>query len=316
MYTIKQAAAQSGLSVEVLRAWERRYRVVQPERTASGYRLYDDGAVDRLRTMRRLVERGWSPSSAAAALLAGTAPAIEPEPVASQTEGARHDGSGERDTDERSLELRNAFVDAARTLDSVGVERVLDEMFARGSYETVVERDVLPGLVALGDAWASGRLDVAGEHAASHAVGRRLGAAYQAAGRPSSEDGIVLVGLPPGSRHELGALAFAAAARRAGLPVLYLGPDLPLADWVGTARRTAAKAAVIASVARVDGDRALSVARALAEAHPGIVIGFGGRASPDPGQSGDWPGPPPIVLPIGIAAAVDALAGAIRARTA
>ena len=42
MYTIKQAAARSGLSVPTVRAWERRYGVVHPERTASGYRLYDD----------------------------------------------------------------------------------------------------------------------------------------------------------------------------------------------------------------------------------------------------------------------------------
>ena len=55
----------------------------------------------------------------------------------------------------------------------------------------------------------------------------------------------VLVGLPPGARHELGALAFAVAARRAGLPTLYLGPDLPVADWVAPARRIGPMAAVI-----------------------------------------------------------------------
>jgi methanogenic corrinoid protein MtbC1 len=264
--------------------------------------------------MRLLVERGWSPSAAAAALLAGTAPAIDLGSVEPALEGARRANGieGEPDT-ERSLALRTAFVDAAAALDSAAVEGVLDEMFAAGSYETVVERDILPALVALGDAWAAGRVDVAGEHAASHAVGRRLAGAYQAAGRATAEVGPVLVGLPPGARHELGALAFAVAARRAGLPVLYLGPDLPIADWVGTARRTNARAAVIVSVARTDGDRALAVARALAEARPGIVIGLGGRGSRDPGPPDTWPVPAPLGLPEHIVDAVGELTAAIDA---
>jgi hypothetical protein len=58
MYTIKQAASRSGVSVPLLRAWERRYHIVEPARTASGYRLYDDAALERVRTMRRLVDAG------------------------------------------------------------------------------------------------------------------------------------------------------------------------------------------------------------------------------------------------------------------
>ena len=65
MYTIKQAAARAGLTVPVLRAWERRYGIVSPERTPSGYRLYDDAAIARVRAMRRLVDSGMSPSAAA-----------------------------------------------------------------------------------------------------------------------------------------------------------------------------------------------------------------------------------------------------------
>src|SRR5688572_18849646 len=65
MYTIKQAAARSGVPVPLLRAWERRYGVVSPSRTASGYRLYEETDVARLRAMRRLIGEGWSASTAA-----------------------------------------------------------------------------------------------------------------------------------------------------------------------------------------------------------------------------------------------------------
>ena len=66
MYTIKQAAARTGVAVPTIRAWERRYGVVSPARTAAGYRLYDEDAVERLAAMRFLVEtEGWRPSQAA-----------------------------------------------------------------------------------------------------------------------------------------------------------------------------------------------------------------------------------------------------------
>ena len=66
MYTIKRAAELTGVSAATLRAWERRYDVVEPQRTDAGYRLYDDEALARLRTMAELVADGWTASNAAA----------------------------------------------------------------------------------------------------------------------------------------------------------------------------------------------------------------------------------------------------------
>src|SRR5690349_22977147 len=71
MYNIKQAAERAGVTIPVLRAWERRYGIVRPARTPSGYRRFDDEAIARVRAMRGLVDDGWSPSAAAAAIVAG-----------------------------------------------------------------------------------------------------------------------------------------------------------------------------------------------------------------------------------------------------
>src|SRR5262245_27317115 len=128
MYTIKQAAMQAGLSVPVLRAWERRYGVVRPKRTAAGYRLYDEAAVERLKAMRALIADGWAPSSAAAALVAGTAPAVELSRLGRDPAGPAVDEAAA--PPEARPDLQGAFVDAAATLDAGGVEHVLDEMFA------------------------------------------------------------------------------------------------------------------------------------------------------------------------------------------
>jgi hypothetical protein len=97
----------------------------------------------------------------------------------------------------------------------------------------------------------------------------------------------VLVGLPPGARHELGALAFAVAIRRAGIPVLYLGPDLPIDDWRIAAAATAARAAIVGVVQEADRGPAEQVAAAVGEVRPEAVVAFGGRAAhEDP--AGRW----------------------------
>lgn len=267
MYTIKQAAARSGISVPLVRAWERRYGVVHPERTPAGYRLYDANAIAVLSSMRRLVDSGWSPSEAARAIREGTVPVEQPE----------EDSSGARDEPPAALVTR--FVEAAMAVSAPEVESALDEIFSRGSYEATVDRILMPALAAIGDAWEAGELYVAGEHLASAAVMRRLTAAFNAAGPPMTAG--VLVGTPPGSLHELGPLAFSAALRRQGVPVTYLGADVPVASWVDAARHSSATGAVIGIATGADVAPAGLVVEALHAALPSLLIGVGGRAAAD-----------------------------------
>ena len=90
--------------------------------------------------------------------------------------------------------------------------------------------------------------------------------------------------MPPGARHELGGLIFATALRRAGLPVVYLGADLPLDDWIAAVERTDARAVVIGAVMPADATAAMSVAAGLRAARPEVLIAFGGAAAPGSGR--------------------------------
>jgi methanogenic corrinoid protein MtbC1 len=311
MYTIKQAAQRSGVSVPLLRAWERRYGIVEPARTASGYRLYDEGAITRLRAMRALVADGWSPSTAATHVLELGDEAIT-ELAGRTAPNSNANGSGQRelrpDARPPADTLTAAFVESVAALDEPAFEAVLDDMFARGSFEHVATEIVMPSLVAIGERWARGELDVAAEHAAAAAVQRRLGSAFTAAGRPTTETGLVLVGLPPGARHELGALAFATAARRSGVPVAYLGADLPVDNWIEAAARTEARAAVIGVVIADDATAAERVGEALRATQPAMLICFGG-----PAAGSVWVDNQPLTLrlPAPLDEAVDALRRAL-----
>ena len=136
MFTIKQAAARSGLSIPTIRAWERRYGVVHPVRTAAGYRLYDEASIARLIAMRHLVVAGgWRPSQAAERVLAmpdGQASTTPDLPAVESRPGTDRPGAQPVAAFEREI---GSFVDAAGRLDVRAMEQVLDEAFAAQRFE-------------------------------------------------------------------------------------------------------------------------------------------------------------------------------------
>ena len=261
MYTIKQAAARTGLSVPTIRVWERRYGVVRPDRTAAGYRLYDDDAMARLATMRRLVDiDGLRPRQAAERVIAlGADPVLARQGPVSQTLDGM--GAANASTSPSTVAV-DSFVAAAHRLDVPAMERTLDEAFAVHPFESAMDQIVFPALRAVGDAWSAGSIDVASEHAASETVRRRLGQFFGAAGRNRAAAQIV-VGMPPGGRHEIGAFGFATAVRRAGVEVLYLGADVPMESWLVAVQETDARIVVLGVVVPSDVGPALTVVRAL-----------------------------------------------------
>lgn len=282
MYTIKQAAERTGIAIPTIRMWERRYGVVSPTRTPAGYRLYDDASIGRLSAMQHLVEReGWRPSQAAERIRAA-----QPDEIAELVAAAR---GRETDVTPSGRPPVNAaveaIVDAARQLDVRSIDETLDETFAGQRFESAMESVVFPALRGIGDAWSRSELDVAREHAASETIRRRIAHYFDAAAR-NGGGGTIVIGLPPGSRHELGAFAFAVAARRAGLDVVYLGADVPLEAWRQTVRDTDPRAAVIAVVRRDDARSASEVIRGLREDGAAVVAIGGPSADAVPTELG------------------------------
>ena len=170
------------------------------------------------------------------------------------------------------------FLASAAQMDTAGIEESLDGGFALGSFEHVVDSWLFPTLEALGEGWARGEIDVAGEHAASHAVHRRLSAAFDAAGS-RSRGPTVVVGLPSGSQHDLGALAFATAIRRRGMDVLYLGANVPVSSWETAVRSREARAAVLSVVTPEDRPAAVAVAERLLSQAPVPIVCAGGASA-------------------------------------
>jgi DNA-binding transcriptional MerR regulator/methylmalonyl-CoA mutase cobalamin-binding subunit len=266
MYTIKRASEMVGVPVATLRAWQRRYRVVEPRRSDSGYRLYSAADIAKLRSMQALVASGWSPKEAAAVV-------SDDSDLKTERDDLERDQPPRSRSSPRASAQTLDLVAAAAALDPSAVTQLLDERFATGSFEHVVDGWLLPELDRLGMAWADGGVTVAGEHMAAGAVQRRLSAAFDAAALDGARSPLLLTGLPPGCRHELGILAFATAARRQGLAVVHLGSDLPLADWLTAAERHRPDAIVLAAPTPSDVAPVVEIIEGIATSRTLIAIG-------------------------------------------
>ncbi len=108
----------------------------------------------------------------------------------------------------------------------------------------------------------------------------------------------MVVGLPPGSQHELGALAFATAVKRRGLNVVYLGSNVPETSWDAAVSADSVRGAVLAVVTAADRPAAVATARRLVQNHADLLVAAGGSFGADLG-----PGVHTLPSSIGAAAA-------------
>ena len=199
-------ARRTGVSPELLRAWELRYGLLRPSRSAGGFRLYSAADEARVRRMTRLIADGLSAAEAARQAVAvdEVQPAVEPPVVEHLAE-----------------QLRTAL-DA---FDGAGAHAALDRLLASVSLEVVLAAVVVPYLRDLGDRWAAGRASVAQEHFASNLIrGRLLGLARDWG---TGDGPAVLLACLPGEAHDLGLVIFGLLVARRGWRVTFLGADTP-----------------------------------------------------------------------------------------
>ena len=253
---IGELSRRSGVSNELLRAWERRYGLLRPTRTPGGYRLYSPQDERRVTAMQAHLERGLSAAEAARLALdepAGGAPA---GPVLAQGVD----------------QLR----DALDRLDEAGAHAAFDRLLAELSTETVLQEAVLPYLRELGERWERGEVSIGQEHFASGVLRGRLLGLARGWGRGTGP--AALLACAPGEHHELGLIAFGLALRDRGWTITYLGPDTPLETAAEIAAGVRADAVVISATTAGFLDEQRPALSALADAFPLWLAGPGAGA--------------------------------------
>ena len=253
---IGELSRRVGVSTELLRAWERRYGLLSPTRTAGGFRLYADADEQRVRRMLLHLAAGVSAAEGARLALLESADLAPGAAPADTAPGAL------------SEQLRAAL----DRFDDAAAHAALDNLLATFAVETVLRDAVLPYLHELGERWERGDVSVAQEHFASNLLRGRLLALGRGWGRGAGRH--ALLAAPPGEQHDLGLVVLALALRDRGWRITFLGADTPIETIVDTARRLAPEVVVLATLAPPE-DSSRAEVRELARDRRVILSGAG-----------------------------------------
>ncbi len=232
-YKIKSIAELTGFSPNLLRAWERRYDLLEPARKESGHRLYTEADLMVLKSVRVLIDEGRSIGEIALmgrdALLKSDPPRRAPRTTASVEKDLTSSGTPQAER------LVHQIIEAALKLDVYALQGLLDEGFACLSREDVFSQVMIPSIRRLGNLWHTGQATVAHEHLVSDLFLRRLYQWLELTSRTNSGGSKAVSACLPDEQHELGALLVTYYLSKFGANVTYLG-SMPLADLEAACR--------------------------------------------------------------------------------
>lgn len=222
MHSIQSVSEQTGLTADVIRIWERRYQVVNPQRTASNQRLYSDEDIEHLGLLKRITDSGRRISAIAhmsTADLREIADKLPPAVSTTPSLSAANDPDG----------FQPAAIEAVLQLDSSALTILLDKALIQLGGVAFMTHFIAPLLEKIGDLWRSGSVRTCQEHFASAHIRSFLGKYMMTANTDPLGPRVVVCTLP-GQLHELGALMSAVVAAQGGWNVIYLGPSVPIEE--------------------------------------------------------------------------------------
>ncbi|HET9914579.1 MAG TPA: B12-binding domain-containing protein [Anaerolineales bacterium] len=266
-FNLKVVLKETGIAADTLRAWERRYGLPMPQRSAGGHRLYSQRDIETIKWLIKRQAEGLSISRAVdlwnEQLASGSDPLAGSVPPVSLPVS-----SGNLES------LRREWIDACLNFNESNAEQILNQAFSMFPVEAVCTDVLQKGLSEIGDLWYENRASVQQEHFASGLAIRRLDALLSASPAPTRNQ-TVIIGCPSNEWHTFTPLLLALLVRRRGLNVLYLGANVPISQFTDTVK--SAKADLVVLVAQHLISAATLKHTALVLSSQKIPVGFGGR---------------------------------------
>lgn len=272
-FNMKVVVQETGLKPDTLRAWERRYGVPAPERTAGGHRLYSQHEIDMLKWLIARQDEGLNISHAVELwrqlesegqdpiLSYGHEAPPPPAPKPVLVSGGRIDA------------LREAWVAACLRFEEQTAQQIVAQAFAIFPIETVCFELLQKGLQQIGAGWYEGRVSVQQEHFASALAVRQLESLLSSMAS-AVRQGRLLVVCPPEEQHTFGLLLLALLLRRRGWDVVYLGANVPLARLEASVQAIKPQMVLAAAQTLPAAGTTLDMARLLQGM--GVPLAYGG----------------------------------------
>ncbi len=271
-YTIGTLSSLTGLSQHTIRAWERRYSALSPNRSETNRRLYVEEDVTRLKLIKKVVESGHSIGQVAQLpvdQLLGLGGGEQPIPTFAAHEFPVVDAS-------RAL---SEALSAVHRLDPERLEATLARAHASMGILGLLREVVIPLLGEVGAGWVDGTVSIAQEHTATAVLRGYLDVVRKSL-QSSPTAPRLMVTTPQNQFHEIGAQMVAIMGAAQGWAVTYLGPNMPALEIAAAARQRSARAVGLSLVFPLNDEALPGELRLLREnLDPSVHILVGGQAT-------------------------------------
>jgi DNA-binding transcriptional MerR regulator len=275
-FNLKVVLKETGLAADTLRAWERRYGLPMPQRSAGGHRLYSQRDIETIKWLMKRQEEGLSISRAVDLWNEQIASGVDPLAGSVPSGSAYVSGvtTPFQSPDATLASLRAAWIEACMNFSESTSEQVLNQAFSMFPVESICIEVLQKGMTEIGEMWYQNRASVQQEHFASALAIRKLDALLSASPSPT-RDQTVLVGCPAEEWHTFTPLLLSLLLRRRGLNVLYLGANVPVSQLSETVKNSRVNLVVL--IAQLLTSAATLQQTTLALSWQNIPVAFGGR---------------------------------------
>lgn len=242
-FNIQVASQLSGVASATIRAWEKRYKAVVPERGDNKHRLYSEIDIEKLALLFKLTEFGQSIGKIAQLDL------NELKVLYSQLSHRPYEeiqvGPTQSDAVDFDKVLSNFFIAlSAYKLDIISHE--MDKAKLTLSPKDLCLKLIVPMFHEIGMKVAKEELSIAQEHTLSAIfsfhIGQMIGQHYQ---NKNLKDDLILITTPEGEMHEIGILASALLCVHYGVKFIFLGANLPAHSLAEAANALKPKAVLL-----------------------------------------------------------------------
>ena len=236
-YPIKAVAVKTGLSIHVIRVWEKRYKAVNPTRTDTNRRLYTDKDIEKLILLKQATKEGHNIGSVAG---------MDTEALRDLVGGSYISNTKQAGEKKDISPALDECLQSIRNFDDQGLEKILLNASFQLSQAQLLDKLIIPLIFKVGELWHFGDIRIMHEHMATSVLKNFLSNMrnnYQVAENAPA----VIVTTPLGQLHEMGALILSVVASAEGWRVTYLGPNLP-ADEIASAVAEKKARAVLLSI--------------------------------------------------------------------
>jgi len=275
-YPIKVVSQITGLSVHVIRAWEKRYNVVEPDRTDTNRRLYSEEDIEKLKLLNDALHLGHHIGGIANLSLLELKMLLPKE--------ARSPIDNKNGLDSINLEVTveetlAVCLEAIKNYDAKKLESILLSASSKLTQPILIEQLIIPLVYKVGDLWHSGEIRVANEHLASSVIRGFLYNLLESYSLNESAP-VMVTATPRGQEHELGALIAGVVAASSGWRVVYLGTNLPAEEISAVVSHLNARVVALSIVYPNDDLHLKHELKKFKHLIPdGVSIIVGGRAS-------------------------------------